>query len=57
MSVSEDNTDAMSQGGLSDTNASLVGFGEGANSVIDGPISNAPVGLAGRIGAAGESAG
>ena len=36
--MSEDNTDALSQGGLSDdANASLVGFGEGANSVIDAP--------------------
>lgn len=50
--MSEDNNDTLSLGGLSDdANASLVGFGEGANSVVDAPISNAPIGLVGRLAA------
>lgn len=45
--MSEDN-DAVSSGGLSDEgNASLVGFGEGANSTVDGPVSNPPPGAYG----------
>ena len=40
--MSEDQDDISSTGGFSDEgNASLVGFGEGANSTISGPISTA----------------
>lgn len=42
MSEDHDNDGASSVGGMSDEgNASLVGFGEGANSTISGPISSA----------------
>lgn len=37
-----DDDGTSSIGGFSDENASLVGFGEGANSTVSGPISNAP---------------
>ncbi|KAL1952618.1 hypothetical protein VTO42DRAFT_4600 [Malbranchea cinnamomea] len=36
----EDGTSSI--GGFSDENASLVGFGEGANSTLSGPVSTAP---------------
>ena len=38
--MSEDQDDAVSSAGLSDGNASLVGFGEGASSTMSGPTSN-----------------
>lgn len=42
MSEDHDNDGSSSVGGMSDEgNASLVGFGEGANSTISGPISSA----------------
>lgn len=37
----DDGVSSTGDGGLSDENASLVGFGEGANSTISGPVSTA----------------
>lgn len=54
--MSEDQEmDTSSDGGFSEGNASLVGFGEGASSTVSGPVSTAPgVRLAQRQGGVGS---
>ena len=46
--IDDDGTSSI--GGFSDENASLVGFGEGANSTVSGPISSAPPRIAALLG-------